>query len=146
MATLADKVTKQPERAKVVEDCVHLIDAEVGKKKGLSGIAIKGAYGTVKAIKPGFVAGVVDALLDEWIAELEPFYAEYQQSPGGGFDTFLASRREKVAEALLHVTDGRAARTKHTTAKKLYDKLRGSAKSQVEESVPPLGALMQRYI
>ena len=145
MATLAEKVTQEPQRPRVVEDCVKLIDSEVSKKSGFTGLAIKAAYGTVKAIKPGFIAGVVDALLDEWIAELEPFYAGWTQG-GGTFEAYVAARRAPVAEALLKVTDGRAVRTKHTTAKKLYDKLRPSAKSQVEDSVPALAAVMQRYL
>lgn len=145
MAGLADKVTKQPERARVIDDCVALIDSEVAKKGGLSGLAIKGAYKTVKALKPGFIAGVVDALLDEWIAKLEPFYGSWS-ADAGTFDAHLSRQRGPVAEALLEVTDARAARTKHTTAKKLYEKLRPSAKAQVEESVPALAAVMQRYV
>lgn len=145
MATLAEKVTKEPQRPRVVEDCVGLIDSEVSKKGGLTGMAIKAAYKTVKAIKPGFIGNVVDALLDEWIAELEPFYTGWLGA-GGTFEAYVAGRRGPVAEALLKVTDGRAVRTKHTTAKKLYDKLRPSAKAQVEESVPALAAVMQRYL
>ncbi|GMV38384.1 MAG: hypothetical protein AMXMBFR64_01000 [Myxococcales bacterium] len=144
MATLADKVTKQPERARVIDDCVALIDSEVAKKGGLSGLAIKGAYKTVKALKPGFIAGVVDALLDEWIAKLEPFYASW--AAAGTFEAHLSRQRGPVAEALLEVTDARASRTKHTTAKKLYEKLRPSAKAQVEESVPALAGVMQKYV
>lgn len=146
MATLADKVTKQPERAHVVEDCVSLIDSEVSKKSGLTGLAIKGAYKTVKALRPGFIAGVVDALLDEWIAELESFYTAFLAKGAGTFEAHLTGQRSQVAEALLKVTDGRAARTKHTTAKKLYDRLRSSAKNQVEESVPPLAVVMEKYL
>lgn len=147
MATLGEQVTKEPVRAVVVKDCVGLVDSEVASKRGMGGLAVKGAYKTIKAIKPGFVTGVVDALLDEWIAELEPAYAEYvSQGSQGTFGAYISGRPTEIATALLRVTDGRAERTKHTTAKKLYYKLRGGAMTQVEESIPALGAVMDRHL
>ena len=51
MSTLVERIAVAPRREKVVEDCVHLIDAQVKHKSGLSGMAIKGAYATIKTIK-----------------------------------------------------------------------------------------------
>ena len=61
---LADLITRPPMRQRVVEDCVALVDEEVRSKSGLGGVAIKGAYGTVKKLKPRFVPDVIEALLD----------------------------------------------------------------------------------
>jgi hypothetical protein len=134
-------------RPRFVRDCQRLLDDEVGAKKGLSGIAVKGAYSAVKAIKPGFVEGVLDVLLDEWVAELEPEYTAWRESaPAGKLSAHLLGRRDAVAERLLQVTDRRAAGTRHTTAKKFYDKLRGSAKAQVVEALPKVADLVDRYV
>ena len=81
LATLAEYVAKSPVRERVVADCVALIDEEVKSKGGLSGVAVKGAYGTVKTIKPRFVPEVVDTLLDDWVGKLEPYYGKWR---GGG--------------------------------------------------------------
>ena len=53
--TLVERIGVEPTRAKVIEDCVDMIDAQVKAKGGLSGMAIKGAYATIKTIKRGFV-------------------------------------------------------------------------------------------
>jgi hypothetical protein len=143
--TLASQVTIQPTRSTIVAQCAALVDDEVKAKGGLGGIAIKGAYATVKAIKPGFVEGVIDALFDDWVGKLERHYAAWRGGATTTLDQFLAARAEDVAEDLLAVTDQRAADTTHRTAAKLYDKLRPSAKKNVVSAIPRLGALMARH-
>jgi hypothetical protein len=145
--SLADYVAASPARERVVADCVALVDEEVKGKGGLSGVAVKGAYGTVKTIKPRFVPEVVDALLDDWVAKLEPYYEKWRS--GGSVGTlaeFLTARSDDVAEDLLAVTDERSARSKHKTATKLYGKMRPSAKRNVSAAVPKLGGLMEKHI
>ncbi len=146
LATLAEYVAKSPVRERVVADCVALIDEEVKSKGGLSGVAVKGAYGTVRTIKPRFVPEVVDALLDDWVGKLEPYYGKWRGGGAGSLAEFLTSRSDDVAEDLLAVTDERAARTRHKTASKLYNKMRPSAKRNVSGAVPKLGALMEKHI
>jgi hypothetical protein len=144
--TLAEYVGAASTRDRVVADCVTLVDEEVKSKGGLSGVAIKGAYGTVKAIKPRFVPEVIDALFDDWVAKLEPYYAKWRSGGSGSLAEFLTARSDDVAEDLLSVTDTRAARSKHKTATKLYGKMRPSAKRNVTAAIPKLGALMERYV
>ena len=55
MSTLAEVLLVPGKRPKVVDDCVRIVDEEVDSKGGLSGLAIKGAYALVKAVKPGFI-------------------------------------------------------------------------------------------
>lgn len=144
--TLADYVATPPARERVVADCATLVDEEVRSKGGLGGVAIKGAYGTVKAIKPRFVPEVIDTLFDEWVAKLEPYYARWRSGGTGSLSEYLTARSDDVAEDLLTVTDARAARTKHKTAGKLYSKMRPSAKRNVSAAIPKLGAVMERHV
>jgi hypothetical protein len=143
--SLAEKLTQPPHREKVVSDCVGLVDAEVKSKGGLSGAAVKVGYGVVKTVKPRFVAEVVDGMLDEWVAKLEPYYDEWAKNPAGrSFGGYLTSRKDAASEALLAVTDARAKHAKNGSVKKMYEKMRPSAKRHVEEALPRLGDLVEQ--
>jgi hypothetical protein len=143
---LKERLGTEPVRSQVVTECQTLIDDQVRAKSGLTGVAIKGAYATIKRIKRGFVPEVVNALLDEWLGKLQGHYETWTAGGGGGFADFLAARAEDVAEDLLSVTDARADKSAHKTAKKAYGKMRGSAKKQVAEAVPALGRLIERHL
>lgn len=147
MSTLAEQLLNDANRPQVVRDAADLVDREVKRKRGFKGAAIKAAYRTVKAIKPGFIPAVIDGLLDEWVGKLEGHYAEFLGAGGGEpLSAYLDARRDAVAERLLEVTDERAKVTKHSTASKVYLKLRPSAKTNVEEAVRPLGEMCEPYL
>ena len=144
MGTLVDALTDETKKKDVVKDCCDLIDAEVKEKGGISGLAIKAGYGTVKGIKPGFVEKAVEDLLPEFARVLDPIYAD-AKSQNKEVSTFFSSNPERVADALLSITDAKAQRAKSGVAKSAYDKLRGSAKKNVEQAVPRLGKLIAKY-
>ena len=54
--------------------------------------------------------------------------------------------RADVAEDLLSVTDARAEKTSHTTAKKMYMRMRDSAKKNVVEAIPALSKMIERHM
>jgi len=128
-------------RPSVVSDLNELVDAEVSKK----GIAVKSGYGLVKKIKPGIIEAAIDSLLDDFVQRLEPFYADFAQSGGGSFGDYLADRSDEVSDAMLAVTDERAERSQRETIKKVYNKLRPQGKKNVEEALPALGGVLQKY-
>ncbi len=144
--SLVERIGVEPWRAQVIADCVELIDAQVKAKGGLSGMAIKGAYATIKTIKRGFVPSVVEALLDDWLGKLQPHHDRWSAGGAGTFSEFVIARSEDVAEDLLQVTDERAAKTSHTTAKKAYEKMRGNAKKNVIEAIPELARLIEKHL
>lgn len=144
---LKDVLLQPGKRPQVISECETLIDEEVASKSGLSGLAVKGAYAMVKALKPGMIREAVDGLLDDFVARLEPFYSAYQAAPAGAsLPEYLKARSSEVADALLGITDERAARSKNATLKKAYEKLRPQGKKHVEEAVPRLGRLIERHI
>lgn len=144
MSTLTEIMLVPGTRPKVIADCVRLIEEEVDSKGGLSGIAIKGAFMVVKAVKPGFISEAVDHMLDDFVRRLEPFHTEAQQK-NEPIGPFLNARAGTVADALLAISDERAARAKNQTLKKAYEKLRPSGKKNVESAVPRLGRLIAKY-
>jgi hypothetical protein len=139
-----ESLGEKAKRKVVIDDCVTMIDEEVGSKGGLSGIAIKAAYKVVKGLKPGFIAEAVDGLLDDFCKNLQPI-ADEAVGKGLGIQKYFVDNRGKVADALLSITDERAKKTRHNVAKGAYEKLRGTAKKNVEEAVPRIGAVIEKH-
>jgi hypothetical protein len=144
MPTLTEILLVPGNRPKVVADCVQLINEEVDSKGGLTGLAVKGAYALVKAVKPGFVAEAVDHMLDDFVKRLEPFWADAQakNEPVG---PLMNGRAGEVADALLSISDDRARASKNQTLKKAYEKLRPTGKKHVEAAVPRIGRLIAKH-
>jgi hypothetical protein len=143
MANLPELLTSD-KKEQVVDDCCSLIDAEVKDKGGISGLAIKAGYGAVKGIKPGFVRHVVSDLLPEFAQALDPVWQDAKKD-GRAVGQFFSSNTARVADALLAITDAKAQRAKSAVVKGTYEKLRGSAKKNVEAAVPRLGEMVQKY-
>src|SRR5262249_52957324 len=123
-------------KAGVVADCCKLVDEEVASKSGISGLAVKAGYAAVKGIKPGFIPEVVEKLLPEFAKQLDPLWEEGAKS--GNPSDFFVANRSRVADALLSVTDAKAKNAKSGVVRGTYDKMRGSAKKNVEEAIPRL--------
>jgi hypothetical protein len=144
MPNLADVLTAPERKGKVVDDCIALIDAEVHDKGGISGAVIKAAYRAVQGVKPGFVRNVVTDLLPEFAVALDPIYQE-AKTQGRPVADFFAGDSPRVAEALLAITDQKAQKSKNGLVKGTYDKLRSSAKKNVEAAVPRLGKMVEQH-
>lgn len=142
MSTLVEQLGKEPRRPQVIQDCVELIDAQVKQR----GFVIKSAYATIKAIKKRFVPEVVDSMLDDWLGKLQPHYEKWNATKPSTLTDFLVARSDDVAEDLLQVTDERAEKTTHTTAKKMYLRMRDGAKRHVVEALPDLGKMLEKNL
>jgi hypothetical protein len=144
MPNLPEALASESKRSAVADDCLALIDAEVADKGGFTGLAIKAGYKTVQGIKPGFVRQVVFDLLPEFARALDPLY-EDAKAAGHGVREYFNANTEKVADALLTITDEKAKRAKSGMVKGTYDKLRSSAKKNVEAAVPRLAAMIEKH-
>jgi Family of unknown function (DUF6918) len=107
-------------------------------------MAIKGAYKLVQSIRPGFLRDVVDRLLDEFLDAMDPVYQEAvaQKRPAA---EHLVANKGRLADALLGVTDRRAAKADSGAVRKAYEKLRSIAKPQVEAAAPRLAKMVERH-
>lgn len=144
-ATLHEILFAPQTQPMVIADCHTLIDQEVAAKSGISGSAVKLAYKTVSTVAPGHVHHMVKALLPQLVDQLEPYWADFLASGSGDFGDYLVKRGHEVAEALLSVTDVRAAASKRATVIKAYRAVRGSAAKHVEAALPNVGALVTKY-
>jgi hypothetical protein len=144
MPNLTEALVSESKKSAVEDDCIALIDAEVADKGGFTGFAIKAGYRTVQGIKPGFVRQVVTDLLPEFARALDPLYQE-ARTAGQGVREHFSANAPRVADALLTITDEKARRAKSGMVKGTYDKLRSSAKKNVEAAVPRLAAMIEKH-
>jgi hypothetical protein len=145
MSTLRELLGGAAKRGVVLDDALHVLDAEVDSKSGLGGFAIKAAYKVVKGVSPDFLRRAVEHMLNDFLDALDPIYQEAVQR-GVDARQHLISNPGRVADQLLSITDARAARAQNQGVKKTYEKLREGAKKHVEAAVPRLGDLLARHV
>jgi hypothetical protein len=129
----------------VVADCLKLIEQEVSGKSGVSGTAVKLAYKTANTFASGYLQATVENLLPDMVAELDPYWADFNASGASGFGDYLVKRGEEVSEALLSVTDARAQNSERPVILKAYRAVRGGATKHVVAALPNVGLLVQKY-
>ena len=128
----------------VVAASCQMIDEEVSSKSGLSGFAVKAGYKAVKGVKPNFVRHVVIQLLPEFVKALDPIWNEGVAAGKPG--AHLVANKGRAADAMLEVTDGKAQHAKSALVRGTYDKLRGSAKRNVEDAIPRLASMLEKHV
>lgn len=122
-------------RAATVDGFVALVDAEVAGKSGLGGAAVKTAYAAARKVSPTIVRRAVAGMLPDFLDGLDPFWAARGEAAFG--DT-LVSRPGDVTDALLSVTDRRAANPRHAALARVYGALRPRAARHVTDALPGL--------
>ena len=145
-ATLQEILLAPDTRPRVVADCFTLIDQEVSRKSGISGTAVKLAYKTVNAFMPGHVRHMVESMLPQMVDQLEPYWADFSTSGGSEFGDYLAKHSEEVSQALLSVTDAKAAASGRPTIVRAYGSIRSSAVKHIEAALPRVGDLVLKYV
>lgn len=144
MSTLKERLGSGDTRKLVIDEACLVLDAEVADKSGLSGMAVKAAFSVIKGVKPGFIRQAVDHLLNDFLDAIEPLHREAVEKgvkPG----EHLRAQSDRVAEALLAVTDEKAKRAENPVVLKTYEKLRPSAKKHVEAAMPRVGKLLDKF-
>ena len=144
-ATLQEILLAPDTQPHVLADCQRLIEQEVSAASGVSGTAVKAAYKTANTFAPGYLKAKVEQLVPELVVQLEPFWADFSASGSSEFGDYLVKRGDEVSQALLSVTDARAALSERPTILKAYRAVRGSAARHVTAALPNLGALVEKY-
>jgi hypothetical protein len=129
----------------VVADCLTLIDQEVAAKSGISGAAVKLAYKTAKTFAKGYLKATVENLLPDFVAALEPYWADFAASGSSGFGDYLVKRSDEVSEALLAITDARAKMSDRPVIIRAYGTVRGGAAKHITAALPAVGAMVEKY-
>jgi hypothetical protein len=145
MGTLRDKVSDPATRQRTIDEGIKTIDAEVADRTGLGGMALKAAYAMVKGIAPGIVPKLLNNMLDDMLDALQPFHDQAKQD-NVDLKQLFGQRSSQVADALLGVTDARAAKAGGGPLKKGYEKLRPAAQKHVEQALPRLADLVKTVL
>ena len=146
MASLTEQLANV-DRSDVIRDTETLIDEEVARKSGVTGLALKGGYKVVKKLKGGrMISFAIDKLLDDFTEALDPVYTSFLDSDETTFEKYIGGHTDTAADALLDITDKRAERAENRVIQKTYSKLRGTAKNHVVEALPGVGRLIDRHV
>lgn len=140
VAVLADPTT----RTAVIRDSEKLLEAEVASKSGLRGAAVRAGFKALKKIKPGIVPAAIGKLLPAFAPVIDPFYAEGVQK--GDVRGHFTREADRIADALLGVTDAKAADADNRVMKKIYGGLRGQAQQHTAAAMPAVADLIVRHV
>ncbi|HET9896791.1 MAG TPA: hypothetical protein VFQ44_17810 [Streptosporangiaceae bacterium] len=143
--TLRETVLAPEVKPEVIDDCLALIDQQVSEMSGASGTAVKVAYKTAAAFASGYMRTTVTHVLPDLVDALEPFWADFGVSGGSDFGDYLAKRGDEVSQALLGVSDDRAARSQRPVIIRAYQSVRAHAARHVQAALPQVGNLAEKY-
>ena len=144
MASLIELAKDPAKRKAIVDDAAKLLDSEVADKRGFSGKAVKLAFRAVKGVSPGMIPMSIDALLDDFCVQVQPFWEE-AQTKGVSARAHFQAQSGAIAAALLSITDARAERSTQRVLKSAYSKLRGQAVKHITDAMPRLADLVERH-
>lgn len=141
---LSEVIENPTRRNALVTDCATLVEQEVGDKSGLSGMAVKAVFGVVTKLKPGILHDVLQNLLPRFAEALEPVLSRRPDGVGAG--AWIQQNSNEVVQALLGVTDARAAKTEHGALRSSYEKLRPTGEKHVAAAIPRLAKLFDKHL
>lgn len=141
---LSEKIRDRTIQKNLVTDCAKLMDEQVAAKSGISGLALKAAYGVVKGVEPSYITGALHRLLPDALNALDPMWTEGIEA--GDPVQHLIQNRSRTADMLLSITDAKIEKTNNGVVRASYNKLRKSVKSDVEEAVPGLAKILDTHI
>jgi hypothetical protein len=144
-SNLPDLLLVDGAQQQLATDCQALVEQELSAKSGVSATALKVAYKAVTAFAPGYYQLTVESMVPDLLRQLQPFWADFQAAGGGQFGDYLVKRSEEVSEAMLQVTDGMAESSKRDAVVKIYNTVRGGAAKHIQESLPAVGALVEKH-
>lgn len=130
--------------SRFVEQGSQLIDAEVASKSGFSGMALKTGFATVKRLKPGVVPELLRMLLPHFAPAVAPHVDAAQEQ--GDVAAYFRGHDADIAEAMLQVTDARAAKADNAVLKKIYTSLRPQALQHTKDAMPRVGDLLASFL
>ena len=146
MPKLADSLLAEGRREAVVAEMAQLIDDYVDNLKGLKGMALRTAFNMLKGNDSKAVHGAMEKMMPDFVAGLEPLYADFLKSKGKDFGTHMQAHPQQALGALIGVTDARVERSSNAALKSVYKKVRGTLESELKGVLPSLAAVIQKNL
>ena len=92
MGSLVEAVKDAGKRPAIIQECTQMIEGEVSDKRGMTGIAVKGAFKMIKKFKPTIIPSALEDLIDDFAEKVDPFWQECQQA-GESSEAFFVRRK-----------------------------------------------------
>ncbi len=146
MPKLADSLLAEGRREAVIAEMAELIDNYVDDLKGLKGMALRTAFNMLKGNDATAVHGAMAKMMPDFVAGLEPLYADFQKKKGKDFAAHMMAHPHEALGALIGVTDARVGRSSNATLKSVYKKIRGTIESELKGVLPSLAAVIQKNL
>lgn len=147
MKTLADILGAPQHEQAVIADVTQLIETQVARRSGLTGMSLRTALGLARAARPDLLPRAVRRLLPDFARALEPLYQAFRQNrEDRDFSVFLQKHTSEAVAALLTVADQRAAQASSGALQKTYARLRPMAEREVTAAIEPLSKLIRGYL
>jgi hypothetical protein len=143
---------RESSRPALMEDCCGLIDKQAAAGRGIKAATLRACYRAVLGVQPGIIGYVLGKLMPDYLAALEPLFAESQElahstgsDPARAFRESLEATPARVTDTLLGVTDERmpSARLPIRVA---YKAVRNEAWQPVFDGVPALAELLEHHL
>ena len=128
----------------MIVDGISELEAELDERSGVTAMAMRAGYKTLRKVRPNMIESNLDRLLPMWAPVLDP-HVEAGRA-GGGVSAHFKANASEIAEGLLGATDRRAAEANNQLAVKAYNKLRPKAKDQVVAGMPRLARLVDKHV
>jgi hypothetical protein len=145
MSTLASILLADDRRATVAADCARMFEEHVAAQHGLKGIGMKTGLALLQTGRPDAVQETAERLLPEFAEALEPAWQTFKETQTADFGSFLLGRRKNTVDVLLEVVDQHAMQTSRPALKAGYEHVRDSLGGEIEEMLPTLAAILDRY-
>lgn len=128
----------------MIADGITELEAELDERSGVTAMAMRAGYKTIKKVRPNMVESNLERLLPMWAPVLDPHVE--QGRAAGDLPGHFSRNADAIAEGLLGATDRRAEEANNAFAVKAYKKLRPKAKDQVVAGMPRLARLVDRHV
>lgn len=130
----------------VVVELATALEQHLAGKRGISGMAMKLGFNTLRAARPDVAQRAVRSLLPEVLSVIAPLHADYQGREDGDIRRFLAAHSRECGAQILARLDARLAASSNTTARGLYQRFRSSAGDELQALLPTLGTVLARHM
>lgn len=141
---LSEQIKPQEIQSNIAIDCAKLMEDQVSKKTGITGLAFKAVYGALKGVSPNYIKEAIERLLPQVSVALDPIWKE-GLATGDPFQ-YLVENNSTTADVILSVTDAKIEKSQNKIVKIAYNKVRPSVKGEVAEAIPGLTQILGNYI
>ncbi|MEZ5265968.1 MAG: hypothetical protein AB7W59_13735 [Acidimicrobiia bacterium] len=144
MSTVSEAIQDPTRRQAMIADGITELEAELDERSGVTAMAMRAGYKTLRKVRPNMIESNLDRLLPMWAPVLDPHVSAGRAD--GSVDAHFRANADSIAEGLLGATDRRAAEANNQLAVKAYNKLRPKAKDQVVAGMPRLARLVDKHV